>query len=321
VTGAWAMLWTIVLLALAAWVAGVVLAPAGVAWCRAPVRPQVQVRRLYLLAALPWLLPAAVIAAACLLAALKAVGWIHDHCPDHGAGHLHLCFVHWPTVELGLLPALVLLAAAAALTVTLVRLMAREYAARARLNALRQLSRGTGRLRVLESPQPFALAAGVRDAVVLVSRGLLEALTARERRAVVAHEVAHVRHRDVMHNLALEVLLLLHPARSGRRLRRAWRRALEERADDAVAERFGGDVLAAALLKILRSGQRDLYGACSAAGADPLHRVARLLEPPAQPRPAFLLEALYAVVLLGAAMSVIALHHPLEHLLDAVVGL
>jgi Zn-dependent protease with chaperone function len=321
VTGAWAMLWTMALLALAAWVAGVVLVPAGVAWCRARVRPNVQVRRLYLLAALPWFLPAAVIAAACVLAALKAMGWIYDHCPDHGPGHLHLCFVHWPTVELGLLAALVLFAAAAGLTVTLVRFIAREYTARARLKALRQLSRGTGRLRVLESPQPFALTTGVCDAVVLVSRGLLETLTPRERRAVVAHEVAHVRHLDVMHNLVLEVLLLLHPARNGRHLRRAWRRALEERADDAVAERFGGDVLAAALLKILRSSQREVYGACSVAGADPLRRVARLLEAPAQPRSAFLLEALYAAVLLGTATAVIALHHPLEHLLDTLVGL
>ncbi|MGH3034976.1 MAG: M48 family metalloprotease [Gaiellaceae bacterium] len=54
------------------------------------------------------------------------------------------------------------------------------------------------RLRIAETAVPNAFSAGrsPRDAVVVVTRGLLERLDARELEAVIAHELAHVANRD-----------------------------------------------------------------------------------------------------------------------------
>lgn len=58
----------------------------------------------------------------------------------------------------------------------------------------------TPRLYVADSPQPNAFATG-RDpqhAAIVVNRGLLHALTERELQGVLAHEMSHIRHRDIL---------------------------------------------------------------------------------------------------------------------------
>ncbi len=56
------------------------------------------------------------------------------------------------------------------------------------------------RLYVSPDPQPNAFATGrnERTAVVCVTRGLLDRLERDEVRGVIAHEIAHVRHRDIL---------------------------------------------------------------------------------------------------------------------------
>lgn len=58
----------------------------------------------------------------------------------------------------------------------------------------------TPRLYLSPDPQPNAFATGrnERHAVVCVTEGLLQALDRDEVRGVVAHEVAHIRHRDIL---------------------------------------------------------------------------------------------------------------------------
>jgi len=70
--------------------------------------------------------------------------------------------------------------------------------------AVTELSRRAGiptpRLYLIPSEQPNAFAAGrnPRRSVVAVTRGLLESMPPEHVRAVVAHELAHVRNRDVL---------------------------------------------------------------------------------------------------------------------------
>ncbi len=56
------------------------------------------------------------------------------------------------------------------------------------------------RLFLIDDPQPNAFATGRNPAhgVVAVTRGLLELLSPREVRGVVAHELAHIRNRDIL---------------------------------------------------------------------------------------------------------------------------
>jgi heat shock protein HtpX len=63
------------------------------------------------------------------------------------------------------------------------------------------VSRGlpTPRLRIIETPARNAFASGLtgRAAVITVTRGLMETLEPDELEAVLAHELSHVRHRDI----------------------------------------------------------------------------------------------------------------------------
>lgn len=71
-------------------------------------------------------------------------------------------------------------------------------------NDLAELSQRAGipvpRLFISPSPQPNAFATGrnERKAVVAVTAGLLEVLDRREVRGVVAHELGHIKHKDIL---------------------------------------------------------------------------------------------------------------------------
>src|SRR5204862_3642243 len=81
------------------------------------------------------------------------------------------------------------------------------------------------RLYLMEDGLPRALAAGrgPRGSTVAVSAGLLTAATPAELEAVIAHELAHVRHRDVVVQTSVVVLAatLLESSRIGGWFQRA----------------------------------------------------------------------------------------------------
>merc|ERR1712224_972566 len=54
---------------------------------------------------------------------------------------------------------------------------------------------------IIPSAEPNAFAAGTKASVVAVTTGLLDLLTPRELRAVLAHEIGHVRNRDMARSL------------------------------------------------------------------------------------------------------------------------
>jgi len=157
--------------------------------------------------------------------------------------------------------------------------------------------------------------------VVVLSRGLLNELSPRERRIVLAHEAAHLRHGDVRRNVLFELLLKLHFPVARRRLRQAWLSALEERADDAVARRFGAEPVVETLLHVARLKLHQPVSGFSVAGANLADRVGRLLDgergttvdaPVFETACAFVLTALFASAIVG--------HHALETLLGFLTG-
>jgi Zn-dependent protease with chaperone function len=143
------------------------------------------------------------------------------------------------------------------------------------------------RLRFLELRGPLLFCAGVRRAVLVVSRGALELLDAEELEAALRHELAHVRERDPTLSwmlMALRAFLFFNPA--AQIVARALTRDAEWRADELA----GGDrlALASAVLKLHRAGlardstgrARWLAGALRRARSHDVEaRCRRLLEP------------------------------------------
>jgi Zn-dependent protease with chaperone function len=322
-TGGWLqLLWLVFVLMAGAWLLSALSVPVMIGGLVSGVRdPAARGRRILLTAALPWLVPVTVGAAVAATAGSKAIGWIADHCPHHGLGHPHLCFSHLPAVELGLLQGVL----AGIVALLLVRggagLVWFQYRADREIGMLKALASSRGRLRIVSSRAPFALAGGVLAPVVLLSRGLLERLSFRQRRIVTAHEAAHLRHGDPWRNALFELLLILHLPAVRRRLRKPWLRSLEERADDAVARRFGAEDVVETLLHVARLELRKPAPGFSVADADLAGRARRLLDGECARRgglPSF--ELAYALVLASLFAAAVMGHHALETLLGLVAG-
>jgi Zn-dependent protease with chaperone function len=110
-------------------------------------------------------------------------------------------------------------------------------------------------LRLLEMEAPALFCSGVRRPAVVVSRGALRLLDPEERRAALAHELAHLTARDPLVSWALmgaRALLLFNPV--AQVLARTMAREAERRADDRGAEVSGDRLaLASALVRLYRS--------------------------------------------------------------------
>ncbi|MCO6003846.1 M56 family metallopeptidase [Actinoallomurus purpureus] len=158
-----------------------------------------------------------------------------------------------------------------------------------RLGALR-LARKTARARpgtlaVLPDDLPDAYAVPGRPGSVVVTTGMLRALDAREREALLAHERAHLSGRHHWFTLAMDVAAVLHPALLA--LRTPLRYHLERWADESAACRCGdrrlvARAIARAALARKRAGSpAPAGGAVLSATAGPVpRRVAALLEAP-----------------------------------------
>ena len=144
------------------------------------------------------------------------------------------------------------------------------------------------------TPFPIVAVVGVFRSRLVVARSVLESCTPDEIATIVAHELAHVAHRD---NLARALFLLAPDIIAclplGTRLLTAWRDASEEAADDCAAQADGSRrvTLAQALIKVARlapskSLPAPLPASALYRGENLDRRVRRLLEPPPVARPA-----------------------------------
>ncbi len=311
-------LWMLMLLVAAGWLMAGMVTTGLLRLLSSATRAGINRRRLWLLALLPVLLPLSVAAAIALLGTGKSLGWLPDHCLYHAPHHPHFCFEHLPNLLLSYPHAFVAVLLLGLLLHLAGRQASHQWRQAREVATLRALASGQRRLKVLDHDRVTAFAAGLRRPGIFLSRGLLDRLNKRDQRIVVAHEAAHIRHRDLWLNALFEGLLRLHLPGTAARLRRRWRQALEERADDRVAARFGRTAVAATLLSLAKSTAPP-RGATSAGGGDIRTRIERLLQP--EPAPSgWWFEGAYWLALAAVGWLVIAGHHRIETLIGFVVG-
>jgi Zn-dependent protease with chaperone function len=173
-----------------------------------------------------------------------------------------------------------LLAAAVAFTVRAARDLARAG------RACRQLG-GPDRLVITDDDRPAAYAVPTRAGAIVVSTGMLRRLSAPERRALLAHEAAHLRHRHALYVLVADLAAAANPLL--RPLAGRVRLAVELQADeDAVRElgdrRAVARALARASLAVAAAGDAP-RGSLAMAQTDACARIRALTEPPRRRRP------------------------------------
>lgn len=140
----------------------------------------------------------------------------------------------------------------------------------------------TGSLVVLDDPAPDAYA--LPGGRIIVSRGMLRALSADERRVMLAHEAAHLRHRHYLYRAGAALVAAVNPLLWT--LPGAIDHATERWADEVAAVQVGDRRLAAralahaALATTRNGGDRLGFG-----GHDVPRRVQALLERPPVRRP------------------------------------
>jgi hypothetical protein len=199
----------------------------------------------------------------------------------------------------------VALAAAAILVIGCVRLVGDRRASRAMRRELHDLCADSpSDLVVLADAAPQAFAVPVGSGRVVVSSGMLAALSGPERRVLLAHERAHLRARHHWHTDAVRVAIALNPALAGVRGASAY--LCERWADEVAATAVGNRRLAAtslarAALAASHTGCPPAALAYHAVGVR--GRVAALQAPPARPRPTLAL-ALLGIAGIGLAGDV-----------------
>jgi Peptidase family M48 len=112
--------------------------------------------------------------------------------------------------------------------------------------ACRTLDAGHDRLVITRDDRPTAYTLPARTGAIVVSTGMLRILTADERRALLAHEDAHLRHHHVIYVLMAELAAAANPLL--RPLARHVRLAVELWADESAAAEVGDRRLVARAL-------------------------------------------------------------------------
>jgi hypothetical protein len=133
--------------------------------------------------------------------------------------------------------------------------------------ACRELGGDSSGLVVVDDPRPDAYTVpGVRGRVV-VSRAMLCALPAGERRVLLAHEASHLRHRHHLYVLAADLAATANPLQ--RRVAQVVRVAVERWADEDAATVVGDRRLAARALARAALARSGPITAASTAGREP----------------------------------------------------
>jgi beta-lactamase regulating signal transducer with metallopeptidase domain len=236
--------------------------------------------------------------ASCWSLALLAATLVDEVLP---AGYLQIGVVDEPTLVNDVVAA----AAAVALVLGFVRLVRDRRASRAMRRELHDLCADSpSDLVVLADAAPQAFAVPVGSGRVVVSSGMLAALSGPERRVLLAHERAHLRARHHWHADVVRVAIALNPVLAG--VREASEYLCERWADEVAAAVVGDRRLTATSLAraaLAASGTGCPPAAFGYHGVGVRGRVAALQAPPARPRPTLAL-ALLGLAGIGLAADV-----------------
>ncbi|MFF2437243.1 M56 family metallopeptidase [Streptomyces sp. NPDC058107] len=179
----------------------------------------------------------------------------------------------------------------------------------------RQLSTA-GDLAVLDDPVPAAFALPGIPGRVVVSSGMLQALTAEERPALLAHERAHLACRHHLFLLVLQLAAAVNPLL--RPLTQAGAFALERWADEmagaALADR---PLVARAVARAALATKRTRQPAMAATGGPVPQRVQALLAPPTPLRRGLVMAFATLIVVCSASPALAA--HDMDRLFDAAI--
>jgi beta-lactamase regulating signal transducer with metallopeptidase domain len=273
-------------------------------WVRG-LAPRTRVRLSLVLAAGP--LAAGLL---CVVAAL--VPWLsgEDHCVGHGAHHPHLCpaHAHAPVAVLWVVAAWPLARLAFGLAS-----FARSVGAVRRGTAVLQVGDTSGSVVMIRSPEAVAFTLGLVRPRAYVSEGI----PPEHRRAVTAHELAHVESRDPLVRVLARIALAFHLPGIDRRIARGLAAAQEHAADEAAARAVGDRLrVAEAILAVVRLRAVPV-DAAAFEGATPEARVAALLTPPRADAP--VARSLGAIITLACAAA-IAASDPIHHQVETVLG-
>jgi Zn-dependent protease with chaperone function len=169
---------------------------------------------------------------------------------------------------------------------------------------------------VVDDQRPDAFTTPQPAGRIVVTPGLLHALTDQERRVVLAHEASHLLHRHAWWLLAADLAAAANPLL--RPTARAAARCVERWADEDAATTTGDRRAAARALArtALLTRNPDLAGrlALSATGGNVPARVRALMAPPPPARPASV--AVLAALLLVLCAATVTVQHRGEQLFE-----
>ncbi len=173
-----------------------------------------------------------------------------------------------------------------------------------------------GALVVVDDQRPEAFTTPQPTGRIVVTTGLLKALTSQERRVVFAHETSHLLHRHAWWLLAADLAAAANPLL--RPTARAAARCVERWADEDAAAAIGDRRAAARALArtALLTRNPDLAGrlALAATGGDVPARVRALMAAPPRRRPACV--AVLAALLMVLSAATVMVQHRGEQLFE-----
>jgi Zn-dependent protease with chaperone function len=180
-----------------------------------------------------------------------------------------------------------------------------------------RLHTGPGDVIVVDDERPDAFATPGRHGRIVVTSGLMNALTPPEQRVILAHERSHLRHRHSSWLAVMHAVTGANPLL--RRTAHAIGRAVERWADEDAAAAVGDRRLVAHTLaraSLLRKhGTAAVWGTLAATGGDVPARVRALLAPPSTRGRVATVVLLF--ILLGAAVTAVMMQRTADALFDA----